>query len=338
MSMLKKLGMIGLSIVVFNLTFTAPVKSANNKGKWGSDDQIGTLNYITPQVRTNAAKLVRSGKVFNVAIDLKKDTPSYPGRVFQHSFSLILPGLSSDGGGIGFSDDLIIMHQQYSTQWDGFPHVGYDGKLYNDVPSSVVTTMGTQKHSIHLWADKIVTRGVLLDLAKYKDQEFLEKGYIITSEDLQGAAKMEGVEINSGDCLLIRTGWIAQLLKQRWPMREKWGEYNEVLEFGEPGVGYDAAQWLHKKEVACIAVDNIGVEPFPFDPIAIEKLLPKDPKIYPMHVEFLVNMGMPIGELFDFEVLARDCAEDGQYDFMFVATPLRIVGGAGSPLSPVAIK
>lgn len=338
MSKLKKLGTIGLSIVVLTFTFSGAVKSASNKGKWGADDQLGTLNYITPDVRTNAAKSVRSGKVFNVAIDLKKDTPSFPGRIFQHTFAFILPGLASDGGGIGLNDDLIVMHQQYSTQWDGFPHVGYDGKLYNDVPISVVTPMGAMKHSIHIWADKIVTRGVLLDVAKYKDKEFLEKGYVITSADLQGAANMEGVEVKSGDCLLIRTGWITHLYKQRWPMRMKWGEYDEIMELGEPGVGYDAAQWLHKKEVACIAVDNIGVEPFPSDPLAIEKLAPKDPKVYPMHIEFLVNMGMPIGEIFDFENLAKDCAEDGQYDFMFVAPPLRIVGGVGSPLSPVAIK
>ena len=144
---------------------------------------------------------------------------------------------------------------------------------------------------------------------------------------------MQGVEIKSGDCLLIRTGWITQLFEQKWPMRN-----DEIIEFGEPGIGYDAAQWLHEKEIACLAVDNIGVEPVPFDPVAIEKLLPQGPKIWPMHVEFLVNMGMPLGEIFDFEALAKECAEDGQYDFMFVATPLRIVGGVGSPLSPVAIK
>ncbi len=333
MSMLKNIGSIGLYIVVVSFTFTLPVKSANNKGKWDSDDQLGTLNYITPQVRTNAAKLVRSGKVFNVAIDLKKGMPTYPGRNYQHSFTDIPQRLASDGGGVGVSDDLIIMHLQYSTHWDGFPHFSYDGKLYNDVPNSVVTIQGTQKHSIHLWADKIVTRGVLLDVAKYKGKESLEKGYIITSEDLQGAAKMQGVEIKSGDCLLIRTGWITQLFEQKWPMRN-----DEIIEFGEPGIGYDAAQWLHKKEIACLAVDNIGVEPVPFDPVAIEKLLPQGPKEWPMHVEFLVNMGIPLGEIFDFEALAKECAEDGQYDFMFVATPLRIVGGVGSPLSPVAIK
>ena len=334
MSMPKNLGSIGLSIVVVSFAFALPARSASNKGKWGSNDQLGTLNYITPQVRTNAARLVRSGKVFNVAINLKYGTPAFTRRNYQHSFSRIRSGLASGGSrGISVSDDFIIMHQHYSTHWDGFPHVGFDGKLYNDVPDSVVMTQGTRKHSIHLWADKIVTRGVLLDVAKYKGKEPLEKGYIITSEDLQGAARMQSVEIKSGDCLLIRTGWITKLKEQTWPMRR-----DEIIEFGEPGVGYDAAQWLHKKEISCLAVDNLAVEPIPFDPVAIERLLPHGRKSSPLHVEFLVNMGMPLGEIFNFEALAKECAEDGQYDFMFVAPPLRIVGGVGSPLSPVAIK
>ncbi len=333
MSVLKKTELFGCFLAVMSLVFTLPVQSADNTGKWGSADQLGTLNYITPQVRTDAAQLVRSGKVFNVAIDLKDNMPSYPGRIFRHFFNAIPPNVTAGSRGIGFSDDLIIMHQQYSTQWDGFPHTGYDGKIYNDVPFSVVTVQGAQKNSIHLWADKIVTRGVLLDVAKYKGREYLEKGYVITSEDLQGTATRQGVDIKSGDCLLIRTGWIIRLFEQKWPMRN-----DEITELGEPGVGYDAAQWLHKKEIACIAVDNIGVEPIPFDPEAIKNVLSGDSRAWPMHVEFLVNMGMPLGEIFDFEALAKDCAEDGHYDFMFVAPPLRIVGGVGSPLSPVVIK
>lgn len=316
------------------LTLPILALAASNKGKWGPNDELGTLNYITPKVRLEASKLVRSGKVFNVAIDLKKNMPGWPGRIFQHTFDFIFTGMAKDGGGLGASDDLITMHQQYSTQWDGFPHIFYDGKIYNDVPASTVTVAGAQKHSIHLWADKVVTRGVLLDVAKYKGKEFLEKGYVITAGDLEETAKKQKVEVKSGDCLLIRTGWITQLMKAKWPMKD----WAEAQEFGEPGPGYDAAQWLHKKEIACIALDSMAVEPIPFDPIAVEKVMTKDPKIFPMHVEFLVNMGMPIGEIFDFEALAQDSAKDGQYDFLFVATPLRIVGGVGSPLSPVAIK
>lgn len=331
MARMTRIASTGLLASILFLGAVHPLGAASNWGKWGPDDELGTLNYITAEVRISAAELVRSGKVFNLAIDLKPNMPSFPGRHYQHSFTM--NDLDRADGGIGFTDDAITMHQQYSTQWDGLPHAGYDGKLYNNVPTSSVLTHGAQKYSIHLWADKIVTRGVLLDVAKHKGMEYLEKGYVITAADLEATARSQGVEVRSGDCLLIRTGWMTQLLAQQWPMRA-----DEILALGEPGVGYDAAQWLHEREVACIAVDNIGVEPIPFDPAALEKVVGQGRPMFPMHIEFLVNMGMPLGEIFDFESLAQSCAEDGQYDFLFVATPLRIVGGVGSPLSPTAIK
>jgi kynurenine formamidase len=322
-----------LTALLAALALPLTARAGNNWGKWGPDDQLGTLNYITPQVRTNAAKMVRSGKVFNVAIDLKKNAPGWPGRTFLHLFEFKFAGLAKDGGGVGASDDLIIMHQQVSTQWDAFPHFAYDGKMYNGFSYDEVSMAGAAKNSIHLWADRVVTRGVLIDVARYKGVDNLEKGYVITPADLDGALKAQKVKVQSGDCLLIRTGWINKLREQAWPMRG-----NEPYEFGEPGPGYAATQWLKEKQVACIALDSLAVEPIPFDPEGVEKVMDKEPKIFPIHVELLVNQGMPIGEIFDFEALAKDSAADGQYDFMFVAPPLRIVGGVGSPLSPVAIK
>ncbi len=198
----------------------------------------------------------------------------------------------------------------------------------------VISAGGTSKLSIHLWADHLATRGVLLDIARYKGKEFLEKGYVISAADLEGAAAKQNVEVQSGDCLMIRTGWINQLFKHKWTMKDR----AEAIAFGEPGVGYEATQWLQEKEIACIAVDNLGVEPVPFDPLGIEKITKKEPKAWPIHIELLGNQGMPIGELFTFEALAADCAADGQYDFMFTAPPLRVVGGVGSPLTPMALK
>lgn len=323
MSMLKKIELIGLSVIIC-LVFTIPVESADNTGKWGPNDQLGTLNYITPQVRLNAKKCIRSGKVFNLGIDIKKNMPHFPGRDFQ-----FLTYEISDTDSICYCEDQILMNVQYSTHYDGLLHAGYNHKLYNGYPYSGITVSGGQKLGIHLWADKAVTRGVLLDVAKYKGKKIIEKGYIITSEDLQGTADKQGVEIKSGDFLLIRTGWIIRLLEQKWPM-----EIPELKALGEPGVGYDAAQWIDKKEIALVACDQTGFEPIPFDPIAYKKYK----TTYPMHAEFIVKMGMPLGELFDLEALAKDCAEDGQYDFMIFAPPLKIIGGSGSPLSPIVIK
>lgn len=323
-----------LIIGIGSCLMCSPSYAENNWGKWGADDQLGTLNYVTQDVRREAAHSVKSGAVFNLAIDLKSGQPGWPGRNYRHGFTYIAHTFSKDGGGIGASDDYAFIDLQVSTQWDGFPHIFYDGTLYNGVPSSVITAMGTQKHSIHLWADHFATRGVLLDVARHKGVDFLEKGYIITADDLEATMTKQGVDVRSGDCLMIRTGWITRLFQHKWPMKDQ----AEALEFGEPGLGYSATQWLKAKEVACIALDNLGVEAIPFDPEAQEKVMAKAPKVYPVHVELLVNQGMPIGELFNFESLAEHSANDGQYDFLFSAPPLRVVGGVGSPLSPMALK
>jgi kynurenine formamidase len=226
------------------------------------------------------------------------------------------------------------MHQQYSTQWDGFPHCLWDGKMYNGYPASKITAFrGTSELSIHQWSDKIVTRGILIDIARLKNVPNLEKGYNITPADLDAACMTQKVKVISGDIVCVRTGWLNVMRKWALPLRGK-----EPYQLGEPGIGLQACKWLKEKQVAAIACDNLGVEVIPFDPDDVNKVSDKGVKSFPVHVELLVHQGMPLGEMWDFEALAKSCAEDGVYEFMIVAPPLRIVGGVGSPLSPIAIK
>lgn len=164
-------------------------------------------------------------------------------------------------GGIGFADDAVSMHQQYSTQWDGFPHSFCNAKMYNGYDAAKVTARGTMECSIHQWADKIVTRGILLDIAKYKGVGNLEKGYVITPEDLDGCAKAQNIEVQSGDILLIRTGWMNVMMKMTYPLRGK-----EPYEIGEPGIGIRACKWIKDKQISAVAVDNLGGRPFPLIP------------------------------------------------------------------------
>jgi kynurenine formamidase len=304
-----------------------------NWGKWGTDDQFGTLNYITPDGVAAAGKLVKTGKVFNLAQDLAPNTPGWAGRTYRHTFDFIIPQLDP-AGGVGAADDAIEMHLQYSTQWDGLPHFFFSGKMYNgyDAATKIVAT-GAQELSIHQWANKIVARGVLLDIAKYKGVDNLEKGYIITPEDIDATLAAQNVEVKRGDLLLFRTGWIVKLREHAWPMRG-----NEPYEFGEPGLGLQACKWLKEKQVAALAFDNLAVEAIPFDPEGLEKVNDVGFKGFPVHIELLVWQGMPIGETWNFEELAKDCAEDGVYEFLLIAPPLRVVGGIGSVLSPIAIK
>jgi kynurenine formamidase len=325
------------AIVVISIMLTASLALAGqpygtNWGKWGPKDQLGAWNYITPEKTAAAAKLVKKGKIFNLAIDLKPNQPGWTGRWYRHTFDYILPALDP-AGGIGFADDAITMHQQYSTQWDGFPHSFYGGKMYNGYDAAAVTATGTAQLSIHHWADRIATRGILLDVAKYKGVDNLEKGYVITPEDLDGCAKAQNLEVQSGDILCIRTGWMKVMMKMAWPMRG-----TEPYERGEPGIGIRACKWIKDKQISAVAVDNLGVEAIPFDPEGVKLVNDVGFKGFPVHAELLVHQGVSLGEIWNFEELAEDCNADGVYEFMLIAPPLRIVGGVGSPLSPLAIK
>lgn len=301
----------------------------NNWDKWGKDDQIGTINYITPEVIRNAATLVKQGKVFSLAIPLEAGKPGWPGRVFRHLMTRTGQGA---GEGIGGNDDMAVIYLQVSTQWDGLPHIYYNGKMYggHDVAEHV-THNGAQRNDIDQLKDKMVTRGVLLDVARFKGVEHLDSGYIITAEDLEQTAAQQGVEVKPGDCLMIRTGWINVLLEWKWPGRDPYTD-------GEPGLGLSAAKWVKDKQIACLATDSLAVEAMPFDPEALKVISTEGRKAFPIHVELIVNQGMIIGEIFYFEDLATDSAEDGVYEFMFVSPPLRVTGGVGSPINPQAIK
>jgi len=301
----------------------------NNWGKWGPDDQIGTINYITPQIVQEAAGLVKQGKVYSLAIPLEADKPGWPGRIFRHLMTRTGQGA---GEGIGGTDDMAVVYLQVSTQWDGLPHIYYNGKMYGGhAVGTYVTHAGASRNDIDQLKDKMVTRGVLLDVARFKGVDHLERGYIITAEDLEKTAAQQGVTVQQGDCLMIRTGWINVLLDWKWPGRDPYKD-------GEPGLGLSAAKWVKDKKIACLATDSLAVEAMPFDPEALELVSTEGSKAFPIHVELIVNQGMIIGEIFYFEELAKDCAADKVYEFMFVSPPLRVVGGVGSPLNPQAIK
>ena len=324
---------IAASILLPTYTALAGQPYGTNWGKWGDDDEYGALNYITPSKISEAGKLAKKGKVFNLAIDLKPNQPGWAGRTYRHSFDWILVSIDPKGG-VGASDDAIAMHQQYSTQWDGFPHFFFEGKMYNDHDvASTVTANGASVNSIHKWADKVVSRGVLLDVAKYKGVDSLESGYVITPADLDATARAQNVRVESGDILLIRTGYLTVMRKMTWPMRAA-----EPYEVGEPGINLAAAKWIKDKQISAVAFDTLAGEVIPFQKEDLERVNDVGWKGFPVHVELLVHQGVPLGEIWDFEELAKDCAADGAYEFLLIAPPLRIVGGVGSPLSPIAIK
>ncbi len=299
-----------------------------NWGKWGPDDQIGTLNYITPQKLIDASRLVKQGKVISLAIpfdDKGPQTGSF-GRFNPIHFML------QDGGDISvgaqdhipnlqYTDDAVTMPLQCATQWDALAHILYQGKMYNGYEASEINSTGAKKNGMENAKDKIATRGALLDIPRYKGKQWLDPGEAIYPADLDGAAAMGNVSVGTGDIVLIRTGQIGQVRAEG-----SWGEYSGG---SAPGLGVDCAAWICEKELAGYATDTWGTEVIPNETSEI---------FQPLHMILIVHAGVLVGEIFDLEGLADDCANDGVYEFMFSAPPLPITGAVGSPINPQAIK
>lgn len=299
-----------------------------NWGRWGDDDQLGTLNYITPQKIVDASGLVKQGKVVSLAIPFDDNGPQTGsfGRFNPIHFMLQDGGDVSIGAqdhlpNIQYTDDAVTMPLQCATQWDALAHILYRGKMYNGYEAHHVNSTGAKKNGMENAKDKIVSRGVLLDIPRYKGKQWLQPGEAIYPDDLDGAAAMGKVSVGTGDIVLVRTGQIGQVRADG-----SWGEYSGG---SAPGLGVDCAQWICEHEVAGYATDTWGTEVIPNE----------TPDIFqPLHMILIVHAGVLVGEIFDLEGLAEDCANDGVYEFLFVAPPLPITGAVGSPINPQAIK
>jgi len=299
-----------------------------NWGKWGPDDELGTLNYVTPRKIVEAAGLVRRGVVFSLAIPFDSTGPQInQPRRFNPIHRMILTGPDfttgafTRPGGVGFADDMVIMALQCATQWDALSHCFLDGRLYNGYDANLVSSEGARKNGIHVMARHIVTRGVLLDVPRVKGVPWLEPGYAITVDDLEAAVRAHRVAVGAGDALLVRTGQMAMCRR-----RGGWGDYAGG---DAPGLSFYTAPWVHERQVAAVATDTWGMEVRPNE---------ISDTYQPLHQVFIPNMGLLVGEIFDLEALAEDCARDGVYEFQFVAPPIPITRAVGSPVNPFAIK
>ncbi|HSB41674.1 MAG TPA: cyclase family protein [Methylomirabilota bacterium] len=301
-----------------------------NWGRWGPDDELGTLNHITPARTAAACRLVTAGKVFALGIPLERNGPQSGTR---QRFNPI-HAMFRDGGdapktpaevaameGYGGSDDWIVMPLQCATQWDSLAHIFYEGKMYNGYDAALVTSSGAARNSIDKTRSRLAGRGVLLDVARHRGVRALEPGYAITVADLEATAAAEGVEVGPGDILLVRTGHMSRYLD-----RKDWRHF-DLDPF--PGVSVHTAPWLHARQVAAIASDNYAVEVRPSEIPGFRN---------PFHVVAIPNMGLTLGEIFFLEELAEDCAADGRYAFLLVAPPLPVTRAVGTPINPYALK
>jgi kynurenine formamidase len=286
------------------------------------------LNYLTPEKVVDAAKLVKQGKTFSLAIPFDDKGPQTGafGRFNPIHFMLqdggdIVAGAQDHLPNLRYTDDAVTMPLQCATQWDALAHILYEDRMYNGYAANEITSSGAKKNGIENAKNKIITRAVLLDIPRYRKKNWLEPGEAIYPADLNGAAAMGGVSVGKGDIVLIRTGQLAQVRAEK-----SWGTYSGGP---APGLGVACASWLCEKQVAGYATDTWGTEVIPNETSDV---------FQPLHVILIVHAGMLVGEIFDFEELAEDCAKDHVYECMFVAPPLPITGAVGSPVNPQAIK
>jgi kynurenine formamidase len=293
----------------------------NNWKRWGDNDEMGTVNFISAQKVINAAGLVRQGRVIELALALDRAGPQAgaPRRFNPIHFMSALPAEDVLAGDIGIADDVLITPLQAATQWDSLAHISHREMIYGGRSNRLVGIHGAKVNTIRAISSRIVSRGVLIDMPRHFGVDSLEPGQAIAGRDLDAVLERHGLSVAEGDVLLVRTGFLEQC------RRASWDKYRDA----SPGLGIDTIEWLHARNVAAICTDTVAVEvkPSQVDGIPL-----------PFHVLGIVYMGLLLGEMFDMETLAHECAADGVYEFMFVAAPLPVTGGVGSPINPYAIK
>lgn len=306
-------------------SFHELAKELNNWGRWGADDEIGTINLITPDVVRAAAGLVRTGRMFSLALPLSQaegiQTGIIPGRVNPLRTMVALnTSFTGDPSDFCTSDDVVTMGLQAGTHWDGLGHATYDGRMWNGHGAGSITVDGATKCGIHK-ITSLVSRGVLLDVARAKGVERLDANYPIHGDDLDAAAEFGKVAVRPGDIVLVRTGQMQHIVG---PQRDLW-----AYALNSPGLTISAAAWHRQHDVAAVATDTLTFETFPAEDPAM---------ILPVHLLDLVEIGLTQGQNWNLEALSADCAEDGVYEFLLEASPQPFTNAVGSPVNPVAVK
>ncbi|MHB8220019.1 MAG: cyclase family protein [Acidimicrobiales bacterium] len=312
--------------------FAEIAERVRNWGRWGEDDEMGTLNLVDDAARRRAAGTIRTGRSFSLGLPLSEaegiQMGFVPGRVNPtRTMIAVNAPLGPDPEWICASEDTVEMALQCATHWDALGHVSYGGFLYNGFPAASVTERGAARCGIHL-AKTLVGRGVLLDVARARGVKVLEPGYPINPGDLDAAAEMARVTLEPGDIVLVRTG---QMVHLALPGSTASGQARDLVAYTwpTPGLTMATAEWFHAHDVAAVATDTLPLEVFPGE----------DEEIYlPVHVLHLVEMGMTQGQNWVLDELADACADDGSYAFFLDASPLPFTAGLGSPLNPVAVK
>lgn len=289
----------------------AMVEELSNWGRWGSDDQLGAINLITPEKRKQAARLVRSGISVSLARDVETEKAADNPNPFKHT-------MLSDGQSLHAqwcSDNYSVSYHGFAhSHIDSLCHYVHEQTLYNGVSSKVVTPRGATKLHINNLKNGIFTRGILVDVPALKGVDYLEPGTPIYPEDLAAWEIRAGVKISSGDVVFIYTG--------RWARRAAVGPWNG----SQAGLHATSARWLKGRDIAVLGSDG-GSEVSPSGIPGVNS---------PIHLLMLHAMGVHMLDNLDLEALSKAARELDRWDFLLTVAPLAVQGGTGSPLNPIA--
>jgi len=301
--------------------FDALFERLKNWGKWGADDEKGTLNYITPQRVVKAAALVKSGRSVSMAIPIDKVAGPDNAHPAIHYMALT-HDIDMGSEGLGYATDFLGMqfHGDCHTHMDSLCHVSYKGLLYNGVPVSKVSVTGARRLDVTAYAHGIVGRGVMIDVPRFRGVKWLEPGEAVTADEIIAIEKAQGVRLEPGDIMLLRTGQ-----HRRRTEKGPWvvGEEGE----GRAGIDPYCLELLHERQVAAFLPEGDG-EVFPETVEGMRS---------PIHVLQITAMGMFVADSLQLDELAAVCEEEKRFEFFVAVAPLRLPGGTGCPFNPIAL-
>ena len=304
---------LALASVAYAQRWSPPADSARCPSKWGPNDQRGAGNHMKPETVLRAARLIKTGEVFELGRALSETMPLPAGRRFE---VLTKRTRNDPGRNRRASNEELVVSEigQVGTQFDTFSHQMIGTSMYNCVTlESAASRTGFTKLGVEQ-VGALMTRGVLIDVAALKGVAALAETYEITPKDLQDALAAQKLTLQPGDAVLIHTGW-----------GTLWGKDNARYQRVSPGIGTAAAEWLAKQDPMLVGADNTAVEISP-NP---------DPDLAgPVHQIMLVVNGIHLLENLKLDELAAKAV----YEFAFIIQPLKIQGGTGSTVAPIAIR
>jgi kynurenine formamidase len=304
--------------------FDSLFESVKNWGRWGAEDQLGTLNYITPRKVREAAGLVRSGRRVSMAIPINTVAgPDNP----NPAIHLVSQAHDVDIGsqGLRFGLDFLGMacHGDCHSHVDALCHVSYNGLTYNGrLATEVLHSMGATSLDVAAYGEGIIGRGVLLDIPRLRGVKWMEPGEVVTRGELEACEAAEGVQLGEGDVFVFRTGHHRRRLEVG-PWNNGYPPDGE----GKAGLHVDTIPWMHERRIAAFLPDGDGE--------AVPSTVPG--MLYPIHALQIAAMGLAAADSLQLEDLSRACEAERRWEFMVVGLPLRLPGGTGSPWNPVAI-